>query len=84
MDLPGVLILAALLLGAWVATSGLASSWWALLPAGALAALAILVDQTSLSLHPFYRRRLASAFAVRRVARCSGAIAEPYPYGEMT
>ncbi len=78
------LILAALLLGAWVATSGLASSWWALLPAGALAALAILVDQTSLSLHPFYRRRLASAFAVRRVARCSGAIAEPYPYGEMT
>jgi hypothetical protein len=78
------LILAALLLGAWVATSGLASSWWALLPAGALAAVAILVDQTSLSLHPFYRQRLADAFAVRRVARPSGSIAEPYPYEEMT
>jgi hypothetical protein len=78
------MILAALLLGGWVATSGLARSWWALLPAGALAAIAILVDQTWLSLHPFYRQRLASAFAVRRAARRSGDIAEPYPYEELT
>ena len=38
-----------------------------LVPAGALAVLAVVIDQTSLSLHPFYRRRLARAFAVRRV-----------------
>ena len=75
-----VLVLAALLLGGWVATSGLAQSWWALAPLGAFAVLATLLDQTSLSLHPFYRRRLASAFAVRR-ARIQGVdVARPYDY----
>ncbi|BDB43145.1 hypothetical protein [Mycobacterium kiyosense] len=43
-------------------------------------------DVTSLSLHPFYRRRLASAFAVRReVPRGSAtALAAPYPAREPT
>ena len=78
------LILVALLLGGWVATSALVGSVWALLPAGALAVLAVVIDQTSLSLHPFYRRRLARAFAVRRV-RCDRAdVAVPYRDDEGT
>ncbi len=51
---------------------------------GALAVLAVaggLVDQTWLGLHPFYRRRLASAFAVRRVLRADGrTVARAYDY----
>jgi len=47
----------------------------------ALAVIAILLDQTSISLHPFYRRRLASAFAVRR----SGPnVARAYHHHEAT
>ena len=46
---------------------------------------AIVLDQTSLSLHPFYRRRLAGAFATRRVLRPDGqTVAEGYEYGEVT
>ena len=60
---------------------------WLLL--GALTVLAVgggLIDSTWLGLHPFYRRRLASAFAVRRVARADGrVVARPYAYdGEHT
>lgn len=33
----------------------------------ALAVIALVLDQTWVSLHPFYRQRIASAFAVRRV-----------------
>lgn len=33
----------------------------------ALAVIALVLDQTWVSLHPFYRERIASAFAVRRV-----------------
>jgi hypothetical protein len=79
-----VLILVGLLLCGWVATSGLVHSAWALIPAGALAVLMLILDQTSLSLHPFYRRQLARAFAVRRVD-CDGVhVAEPYPDEERT
>src|SRR5829696_2835494 len=40
--------------------------WLGLALLGALVGAGFLIDQTWLSLHPFYRRRLASAFAVRR------------------
>jgi hypothetical protein len=44
-----------------------------------------VVDQTSLSLHPFYRKQLARTFAVRRVCRPNGTtIAEGYDYDEVT
>src|SRR5262249_38498537 len=36
------------------------------------------------SLHPFYRRRLARAFAVRRVCGGQGDVAEPYRDDEVT
>lgn len=80
----GFLILVALLLGGWVATSGLVDSWWALLPVGALALLSVIVDQSSYSLHPFYRRRLAAAFAVRRSRQHGADVAEPYNYDDDT
>lgn len=64
---------------------GSAGDWqpvWLLLVA--LTVLAVgggLLDSTWLGLHPFYRRRLASAFAVRRVARADGrVVARPYDY----
>ncbi|MFD4190569.1 hypothetical protein [Amycolatopsis thermoflava] len=42
-----------------------------------------LIDETSLSLHPFYRERLARTFAVRRVRRADGqVVAAPYPSTE--
>ncbi|MFJ3925158.1 hypothetical protein [Streptomyces sp. NPDC090022] len=42
---------------------------------------ALLLDQTTFSLHPFYRQRLAGAFAVRRaVMRDGSAGALPYDY----
>jgi hypothetical protein len=78
------LILVALLFSGWVATSALVHSIWALVPAGALAILAVIIDQTSLSLHPFYRRRLARAFAVRRVSRDHADVAMPYRDDEGT
>jgi hypothetical protein len=42
------------------------------------------VDETTLSLHPFYRARLASAFAVRAIRRNSDhqVVAAAYPAGE--
>lgn len=56
---------------------------------GLMAALVLLgglTDETTLSLHPFYRARLASAFAVRRVRRSTDGqiVAEPYPPTEAT
>jgi hypothetical protein len=70
-----------LLLGWVVATAPLwPFAWQVGLPA-ALAFCAMLLDQTWLGLHPFYRRRLASAFAVRRLRRPDGKVAaEPYPF----
>jgi hypothetical protein len=78
------LILVALLFCGWAATSALVHSIWALVPAGVLAVLAVIIDQTSLSLHPFYRRRLARAFAVRRVRRGHADVAVPYRDDEGT
>ncbi len=78
------LIVVGLLACGWAATSELVNSAWALLPAGLLAVLAFIVDQTSMSMHPFYRRVLARAFAVRRVERDGVDVAEPYPDDEMT
>ena len=78
------LILVGLVLCGWAATSGLVHSVWALVPVGTLAVLVLIIDQTSLSLHPFYRLQLARAFAVRRVRRCNADVAEPYPADEMT
>jgi hypothetical protein len=37
-----------------------------------------LIDQVRWSLHPFYRRRLASAFAVRRTCKDGKVCAKPY------
>jgi hypothetical protein len=61
----------------WAASSGLPTSWWALLPIGLYAA-AWLIDQTWMSLHPFYRQRLASAFALRRTTRNGRVAAKAY------
>jgi hypothetical protein len=88
------LLVTAVVVASWVATSGLDDSWWAFLVVVPLALLVVLLDQTSMSLHPFYRRRLASAFAVRRrrVDPEAGwrpdpngvAVAVPYSYDEIT
>ncbi len=54
--------------------------WLFVTPATFLLA-AWLLDQTWSSLHPFYRRRLATAFAVRRVRLDDGQLAaEPYDF----
>ena len=88
------LLITAAVVASWVATSGLDDSWCAFLVVGPLLFLAVVLDQTSMSLHPFYRRRLASAFAVRRrtVDVNAGwrrdpegtAVAVPYSYDETT
>jgi len=50
-----------------------------------LAALGGMLDQTELSLHPFYRKRLATAFDARQIVRPDGySVAVGYPYAEMT
>jgi hypothetical protein len=79
-------IMYALLLGLVIVTG---QSWDARLQVGLLVALVLIaafVDQTWLSLHPFYRRRLASAFAVRREQGDDGhVVARPYNFvGERT
>ncbi len=79
-----VLVLAALLAAGWVATSGLDDSWWALSVVGPLALFWFFLDQTAMSLHPFYRRRLASAFAVRRASAGGVSVAMPYEDSEET
>jgi hypothetical protein len=83
-----VLMLAAvfLLLLGWTATTAArwgAIFWWAL--AVGLLLVAVLLDQTWLGLHPFYRRRLASAFSVRRVQKQRGVLrALRYDYDDET
>lgn len=63
-----VVVLAAELSQALVAR--LEGTWDGATPAaaaaGVLAVVTIVFDQTRMSLHPFYKRRLATAFAVRR------------------
>ncbi|MFI5982760.1 hypothetical protein ACIBEA_18005 [Streptomyces sp. NPDC051555] len=66
----------------WSAVS--AHGWpvgWRLGLPFALLLSAILIDQTTFSLHPFYRQRLAGAFAVRRAVLRDGSIgALPYDF----
>jgi hypothetical protein len=60
------------------------------MPAAVVAAVVVvlggIVDETTLSLHPFYRRRLASAFAVRAVRQKESGrvVAVPYEQAERT
>jgi hypothetical protein len=86
-----VLGLSWLLLLGGMATVGLRPlSTGSLLVVGVVAALVLflgaLSDETTLSLHPFYRGRLASAFAVRRVYREADGetVARPYAAEERT
>jgi hypothetical protein len=70
-----LLLLSIAVFGALVAilglgdASGLTSTFavWLGASAALLAAMYFLVDLNSVSLHPFYRRRLATAFALKRV-----------------
>lgn len=77
-----------LLAAAFLYTLGVATAtgwdWpgWAQigLPA-ALLFIGVSLDQTWMGLHPFYRRRLAAAFAVRRVTGADGVeVAVPFPF----
>jgi hypothetical protein len=79
-----LLVIIGILVSGWVAISGWDDSWYALIPVGILAAFWLGLDQTAMSLHPFYRRRLASAFAVRRSNVDGISVAAPYPEGEET
>lgn len=45
-----------------------------------LGAVGLNLDQTWMSLHPFYRLRLARAFAVRRVTEGGAVVARPYDF----
>ncbi|GHE45769.1 hypothetical protein CP980_34420 [Streptomyces vinaceus] len=55
--------------------------WWKVGIPIALIVLAFVIDQTTFSLHPFYRQRLAGAFAVRRSVLKDGSVgALPYDY----
>ncbi|WP_157361892.1 patatin-like phospholipase domain-containing protein [Haloechinothrix halophila] len=83
----GVLGAAWLLLFAGSATvSGDAALWTAGVVGVLLLAIGIGFDETSLSLHPFYRERLADAFAVRAVrrGRDDRIVAVPYRSTELT
>lgn len=78
----GTLVAALLLMLGWAV--GSAGTWPAAVPivTSAIFGLAVLMlDQTWLSLHPFYRRRLASAFSVRRATRADDqVVAAPYDF----
>ncbi|MCX5375472.1 hypothetical protein [Streptomyces sp. NBC_00091] len=57
------------------------SGWWQWGLPALLLFSALAVDQTTFSLHPFYRQRLAGAFAVRRAVLRDGSVgALPYDY----
>jgi hypothetical protein len=60
--------------------------WTAVAVTGVVAVVGGLLDETSLSLHPFYRARLAGAFATRTVAPegSDGPVAVPYRPQELT
>jgi hypothetical protein len=91
-----VLVLAWLLLVGGMATVGLQGFWTATQrqvdTIVILTVLAVVVvflggfsDETTLSLHPFYRKRLAGAFAVRRIRREDDyPVAQPYAAEERT
>jgi hypothetical protein len=81
-----VLALAWLLVFALAAGAGgtPATLWWALGFAVVAGIVGGLLDQTSLSLHPFYRERVACAFAMRPVPEGRGTAAVPYSSTEPT
>ncbi|MFF4364772.1 patatin-like phospholipase family protein [Streptomyces sp. NPDC001594] len=66
----------------WTAVySGMWNIWWKAGIPIALIVLSLVIDQTTFSLHPFYRQRLAGAFAVRRAVLKGGSVgALPYDY----
>ncbi|MCX5302069.1 hypothetical protein OG304_01180 [Streptomyces sp. NBC_00160] len=66
----------------WVAVyAGEWDWWWKWGLPVALLVLPFLIDQTTFSLHPFYRQRLAGAFAVRRAVLKDGSVGGlPYDY----
>jgi hypothetical protein len=83
-----------LLFGDVLATTGPAGSrstwpghltegWVTLIVAAPLAFFAV-VDQVRWSLHPFYKKRLATAFAVRRIVDDGHVRAVPYDFAEVT
>ncbi|MEU8431488.1 patatin-like phospholipase family protein [Streptomyces sp. NPDC029216] len=71
-----------LALMAWAAVyAGSWNIWWKAGIPFALLVLSLVIDQTTFSLHPFYRQRLAGAFAVRRAVLKGGSVgALPYDY----
>ncbi|MGW6362315.1 hypothetical protein ACWFR5_45940 [Streptomyces sp. NPDC055092] len=77
-----------LLLLGWSTATGWSWPTWAQITVpGILMLLGSSLDQTWMSLHPFYRRRLASCFAVRRgedPGRPGVQIAEPYNFDTET
>ncbi len=54
--------------------------WYVVVVPVVFVLVAALVDQTWMSLHPFYRRRLATAFAVRRKRKGAVEYAAPYDF----
>ncbi|MFJ4778764.1 hypothetical protein [Streptomyces sp. NPDC088762] len=57
------------------------SAWWRCGLPVLLLFCGLAVDQTTFSLHPFYRQRLAGAFSVRRAVLRDGSVgALPYDY----
>ncbi|MEV7184773.1 hypothetical protein [Kitasatospora sp. NPDC093102] len=76
-----VLTAGALLALGWAVATGYAwpTAVQVLLPL-VLGAVGLNLDQTWMSLHPFYRLRLASAFAVRRATEGGRSLARPYHF----
>jgi hypothetical protein len=87
-----VIVTTALLALAWlllfaimIGTGGTADALYTALGVGVvLIIVGGIFDETSLSMHPFYRERLARTFAVRRVERDGRQIAAPYASAERT
>lgn len=77
----GTLTAGALLALGWAVATGYAwpTAVQVLLPL-VLGAVGLNLDQTWMSLHPFYRLRLASAFAVRRVTEGGRSLAHRYDF----
>lgn len=81
--LVGLVAVYLLVLGWTTATGWAWPLWMQICVPAVLLFIGSLLDQTWMSLHPFYRRRLASAFAVRReiLPRTHGTqVARPYNF----
>ena len=76
-----------MLFGGMMLTHGDPAALWSAVVVGAVVVvLGGIIDETTLSLHPFYRARIASAFAVRTLQRASDGqiVAAPYRPEERT